>query len=225
MQHLTVDQLRNKLAAIKACTAIAIQTETIPAILKKSRETGEACEFSKGDISKVGVMSGLIGSSYSNSVNNQLGREDKDLDFEVHARKWGELMDNKIMVVHTNKQGVTKYYLQLTVKHSDDSIYLWGETVVDVAELKDFLPKKYAPKTQDKLETNVILRDIELSNIKRIKLLGEIYTVGDFEPIEVEAVKEKVEKFETPRVTKRVETPEQKSERELIGARMAELID
>ena len=225
MEHVTVEQLRNKLAELRACTAVAIQTETLPPILKKSRETGVPCEFSKGDISKIGVMSGLIGSSYSNSVNNQLGREDKELDFEVKERKWGTLMDNKIMVVHTNKQGETKYYLQLTVKQSDTPVYLWGETVVDSAELSEFLPKKSDPQTQEKLDTKIILKDIELSNIKRIKLGGEIYTVGDFEPIEVEAVKEKVDKFEAPRVTKRVETVEEKSMRKILSERMAELID
>ena len=85
MKLITTDQLREKLANLKSCTAVAIETETIPRFNKTGTDetpnAGEPFPFEKGDISKLSVVSGLIGASYSNSVNNQKGREDKPLDF------------------------------------------------------------------------------------------------------------------------------------------------
>jgi hypothetical protein len=224
MQDITVEQLRQKLSNLRACTAVSIQTETLPPLLKKHRETGEPCPYDKGDISKINIMAGLIGCAYSNAVNNQLGREDKELDFTPQPRKWGTLMDNKMLVYHVNKQKEEKYYLQIHVKKSDKPIYLWGDKVVDVEELEGYLPKKSDPKTQANLETKVILRDVELSNIKRIKMLGETYRVGKVEDPEVASVKDKIQQYED-KPTKRKETADEKAIREAIGERMSAILE
>jgi hypothetical protein len=194
MQTMTRSQLKAKLASLKACTAIAIETETEPKMLKKDRNTGEPNQFLEVGIVKIGTMAGLIGCSYENGVNNQLGREDKDLVFEAHERKWGELMDNKVMVVHTPKGHTTpKYYLQMLVKSSTKPIYTDGTQTVDVDELRGVLPKNDAPKTQDALDKKVILRDIALANIKVIRIQGEEYYVcNDEELVEMEKTEARV---------------------------------
>jgi len=185
---MTTTQLRNKLANLKACSAIAIETETYPKMLKKDRTTGEANPYGEIGIVKIGTMAGLIGCSYENGVNNQLGREDKELIFEAHERKWGELMDNKVMVVHTPKgQTEKKYYLQMLVKSSIRPIYTDGTNVIPVEELSGVLPTKSDPKTQDALDKKVILRDIALDNIKVIRMGNEEYFIcSDEEYAEME---------------------------------------
>jgi len=187
METITTSQLKNKLSNIKACTAIAIETETYPKMLKKDRNTGEPNPFEEIGIVKVGTMAGLIGCSYENGVNNQLGREDKELVFEAKSRKWGELMDNKVMVVHTPKGKETKYYLQMLVKSARTPIYTDGTETIPVAELRGVLPTKSEPKTQDALDKKVILRDIAIDNIKVIRIGGEEYFhCSDSEYIEME---------------------------------------
>jgi len=178
MQTITTSQLRNKLANLKSCSAVAIETETYPKMLKKDRITGEANPYGEIGIVKIGTMAGLIGCSYENGVNNQLGREGKELIFEAHERKWGELMDNKVMVIHTPKgETKKKYYLQMLVKSSNRPIYTDGTNVIPVEELAGVLPSKSDPKTQDTLDKKVILRDIALENIKVIRILKEEYFV------------------------------------------------
>lgn len=196
VQVITVEELRTKLSSLRGSTAIAIQTETIPELLKKDRITKEPCPYEDGDISKIGIMGGLIGCSYENSVNNQLGREDKNLDFNAQERKWGTLSSNKVLVHHVNKKGQEKYYLQILVKSSEKPIYLWGNSEIDVEELRPYLPVSNTPKTQDELEKKITLRDVDLANIKRIKLLGELYVIGSPNDLpSVEAVKEQTDNF------------------------------
>jgi len=180
MQIMTTTQLRDKLAELKSCTAIAIETETVPKMLKKDSNTGEPNNFLDVGVIKIGTMAGLIGCSYENGVNNQLGREDKELVFKAEKRRWGKLMDNKVMVVHTPKGHTTpKYYLQILVKSANHPIYTDGTETIDVEELKGVLPEKDDPKTQDALDKKVILRDIALDNIKVIRMNKEEYYICD----------------------------------------------
>lgn len=177
MQVTTSEAIRDKIANLKACTAVSIEYETEPKLLKKGRDSGEPCPYET--IGKVNVIAGLIGADYSQSVNNQLGREDKITDFVPQARKWGTLMENRMLVVHTNKQNETNYYLQMHVKSSDTPIYIWGNTEIAKSEIAEYLPKASAPKTQDALDKKVVLRDIKLSNIRMIRMLGEEYIIDD----------------------------------------------
>jgi len=154
-------------------------------------------------------MAGIIGCSYENGVNNQLGREDKELTFEAHERHWGKLMDNKVMVVHTPEgQTEKKYYLQLFCKSSNHPIYTDGTNIIPVKELEGLIAVAKDPKTQDALDKKVILRDIALDNIKVIRILNEEYFVcSDEEYSEMEktelisqnadAIKRMAELYET----------------------------
>lgn len=134
-------------------------------------------------------------------------------------------MDNKNLVYHVNKKKEEKFYLQIHVKTSQKPIYLWGDREISVEELNGYLQKKSAPKTQDALDKKVILRDIELSNIKRIKMLGETYRVGEITDPEIESVKERIDKYEEPSTRQREETHVERGIRELlIETNLAEAI-
>lgn len=226
MQHLTVEQLRNKLASLKACTNVSIRTETFPTLIKKNRKNGNPNPYEVGDISEISYMAGPIGASYQNAVNNQLGREDKELDFVERTRTWGELMDNKVLVYYYNEKKHTEnYYLQIIVKTADDPIYLWGEEEISVEDLTGFLKKKTTPKTQKNLEKKVIIKDITLENIKYIKMLGDIYAIGDYELPRVASVKSRTDAFETPMPQKREEAKIEKGIRKILTDKMEHLLE
>ena len=218
MKHVTVADLYEIFDNLKSCTAVSIQTETIPAFLKTNRGTGESFPYGKGEISKVGIMSGLIGCSYANAVNNQLGREDKELDFTPQPRTWGRLMVNKVMVYHVNKQKQENFYLQMHVTAAQKSIYLDGDKEVSVDELQGWLPKKDAPSTQNDLEKKIILRDINLENIKRIKINGELLVIeGTGNLPTVEAVTSQTKEYVKPKRQVLKESAEDKRLRLLNG--------
>jgi len=178
MKHLSVAEFVEMVEELKGCTAISLDTETEPKLLKKSRGTGEPCNYE--NISKVGTLAGLLGVCYSNAVNNQLGREDKPLQFESQERKWGTLSANRMIVSHIPKgQTATRYYLQMVVQSATTPIYKWGNTVINKDELRDFLPLDNDPRTQADLDKKVILRDIAVENIVTARMLGEEYRIGD----------------------------------------------
>ncbi len=187
MNTITRNELKNKLSDIKACTAVSIETETFPKLLKNDRNTGEPNPYNQ--ISKIGTMNGLIGALYENSCNNQLGREDKELVFEAQARKWGKLMDNKVLVVHTPKNETTpKYYLQILVKSANKPVYVDEDSIIPSENLDGLLPTKSDPKTQNDIDKKVILRDVALDNITVIRMFNDEYIVCE-DQTEMEKIK------------------------------------
>ena len=191
MQTITTETLRNKLMELKGCTIVSVMTRTKPVTLKD-------CPY---DLVKVNVMSGFIGVDYGNRANNQLGREDKELNFVPQARKWGVLMDNKILVRHT-KKGETeeRYYLQLHVTNAHKPIFVDQNTLLEVGkeEVALWVKESSAPHTQAELDKKIIIRDIELANITRMKMMGDVFLTDDDVILgSIESVKEKIEKYET----------------------------
>jgi len=176
MNTITKNELKNKLSNLKACTAVSIETETFPKLLKNNRNTGEPNPY--GQISKIGTMNGLIGCSYEIACNNQLGREDKELVFKSQERKWGKMMDNKVLIEHTPKNETnTKYYLQILVKSANKPVYMDGFNIIPSADIEGFLPTKSNPKTQEDINKKIILRDVALENITIIRMLNNEYIV------------------------------------------------
>jgi len=178
MRRVTIAEFIEMIEGLNGATAISLDTETIPKLLKKNRVTGVACPYE--NIVKIGTMSGLLGVHYDNACNNQLGREDKPLEFVAQERKWGTLSANRMMVSHVLKgQTATKFYLQMVVKSASTPVYKWGNVEVGKAELEAYLPIPSAPKTQEDLDKKVILRDIAVENIVTARMLGEEYSIGD----------------------------------------------
>lgn len=179
MKAVTVSQLKDLFAAMKSCHAVSVDTVTIPSM----RKTGNPYV---GAV-KVQTMNGLIGFDYANAVNNQLAREDNDNAFEFvpHTRKWGVLMDNRNMVEHKGK-----YYLQMKVQSlSGKPRYMMDGQEIDSALVKPFLQEKSKVGTQAAvgIEKEVIVRDVELGNIRAIRMDGEEYVIGETVKAEVEA--------------------------------------
>lgn len=162
MQNITVNQAVDLVQSVK-CTAVSLDIETEP----KMRVT----ENPFIGVKKINTISGLIGFIYENSCNNQLGREDKPQDFVPQARKWGVLDGN--VVRHDGK-----VYVQIKVQASDTPVYMLNGRIIDKGELTPFLVVSKKPHTQDNLEKQVVVRDVNMDNVRAIRMLGEEYIIG-----------------------------------------------
>ena len=162
MQNITVDQAVELVQGVK-CTAVSLDIETEP----KMRVTGNPFL----GVKKINAISGLIGFIYQNSCNNQLNREDKEQDFVPQPRKWGVLDGN--LVRHDGK-----IYVQIKVQSSDTPVYMLNGRRIDKSELTPFLVVSKKPHTQDNMDKEVVVRDVNMDNIRAIRMLGEEYIIG-----------------------------------------------
>lgn len=162
------------------CQAISLDIVTDPKMRKTANPFLGAMKHN--------TVSGLVGFKYGNSVNNQAGREDNeaDMDFVAQPRKWGERVGH--MVEHKGQ-----WYVELKVQSTNTPTF-WKDgkqvTGEDLESLKTFIPTKRAPSTQDHLETKVIVRDIKLSSIQRIRIGGvtlDVTPTGEMPAVEAEA--------------------------------------
>lgn len=118
-------------------------------------------------ITKSVSLSGMAGCDYSNMVNAQLGREDKEQTFVSQPRTWGTHV-NEYFVEHKGN-----YYLQMKVEASSTPVYRIDGEVVETAKLEPFLYAKKDPNTQAELDKKVVIRDVKLDNLKVIRFNGE----------------------------------------------------
>ena len=164
--EITTEELQEELEGIKTCQPVSISYEGEV----KMNKTGNPFH---GEIVKSCTINGLIGFVYRNAVNNQLGREDKELDFVPHNRTWGERRGT--LVYHKGK-----VYVEIKAQSNSTPVYKYKDgTEIDKSLLEPFMPKKSAPHTQSSLEKKVILRDINIDNILSVRMLGQEYLVND----------------------------------------------
>src|SRR6185312_11339306 len=116
------------------------------------------------------------------SVNAQRERENLEPDFIAEPRKWGERLPNFPLVRHV-KDGVEKLYLEMKIQRSLHHRYILDNHKAIGIEndlITACLPIR-AESSRQQLEKEVILRDYELSNIKRIRINGITYQVVPLE--------------------------------------------
>jgi len=125
---------------------------------------------------KSGTISGMIGVDYTVAVNNQLGREDKELDFFAQPHAWMVPAERNLGKNGKNDDG--KRYIAIKVQSASPAVYTLDG--VDVtAQVKPFVPLKKAPATQDALEQKVIWRTVCLNSIKTVRMLGAVHTISE----------------------------------------------
>lgn len=166
---------------VKGTTAITIDCITTP----NMRKTGNPYL----GVKKFQTMNGLIGFIYEDGVNRLAAKEGKE-EREAKARSWGEIGDGRFFVHNGDKT-----YLRMMVKGSTNVYYFMPDgTEVSKAELAPFLPVKKKSSTQADLEGELIERDINVDNIKAVRMMGEEYIMVSMEVApESEKVQELVE--------------------------------
>ena len=162
---MNLTALQTTIQGIKTAVPVSIELESKPSNMRKT-------DNPYADAVKVVTINGMIGMNYSNAVNNQLGREDKKMSFEVSKPVWMERHGKNL---GTNKKG-DRLYLPIKVQSSSKPVYKCdGVDVTD--KVQSFLRKPSTPKTQVNLEKKVIWRTPALDSIKKIRMLGAEYTI------------------------------------------------
>lgn len=146
---------------------VTITTTTVPDLVG-----GKSCPLA-GRVQKVSRVNGFLNFNYQNAVNRQLGREDKEQEFEAHPRKWG---NRKKGFVYYESKGEKKVYLEVKVEKSlDHEYYVDGEKVSDDVVKPYLRPSSPSRQGTDK---EVIVRDYRISNILKLCCGGQEYVLN-----------------------------------------------
>lgn len=110
---------------------------------------------------------------YANMVNRRLEKEGKE-SFTLGSRAWGTRIDGEPVIVHTNKEGVTKHYLEMIfIKPGKVTYFVDGiETPKEEIEGLDSSEEG----KQGSLEDKVIIRSVALENITGLRVNKQSYT-------------------------------------------------
>ena len=165
MQTITTQELVEEINKVVSCQPVSVDIITEP----KMRKTDNPYLGTKKSV----TINGLIGFNYSNSVNNQLGREDKEMTFVPQPRKWGVLNGN--LVYHKEE-----IYLQIKAQSSSIPVFSLNGQLIDKSVVEPFLYEHTKPHTQDGIDKEIAVRDININNILSIRMLGEEYVIVEF---------------------------------------------
>jgi hypothetical protein len=171
---------------VKGTTFVSIDAVT-PEKLPKS------CPIQ--NVLKAQTRTGVIGFDYESSVNRQDVREGGEGEREAKSRKWGTTSPCRKWVSHIKKgETNTVRYLQMKVEQTKNITYTSNGKTIDKSEIADFIRKPSVSSTQEGLEKQVIIRDINLANVKAIRIMGKSYEIvhgtdvcPDFSKVEVMA--------------------------------------
>lgn len=162
MKQITKQELIERINNVKGTTIVSIDIESEPRMRKTDNPYIGA--------TKSVTLSGVVNFSYENAVNNQLEREDKERNFKSQERAWGTYDGNWI----THKGS---HYLQIKVQASSDPIYMFDGNEIDKNTIKDFLYESKKAHTQEELDKEVVIRDVKIDNIKKIRAFGDEYII------------------------------------------------
>jgi len=159
-------ELQNVISNIKTAVPVSMDLICDPSNM---RVTNNPYKNAKKHV----TINGMIGMSYSNGVNNQLSREDKEMNFVSQKPVWMSHLGNNLGINEKNGN----VYLPIKVQSSTSPVYICDN--VDVTnEINPFLRTSKSPKTQDALETKVIWRTPALTSISKIRMLGAEFTIN-----------------------------------------------
>lgn len=133
-------------------------------------------------VSKVSRFNGTLNPDYEQSVNRQRGREEKPMDFEPDAPKWGKRItraDGTLtpVVVHTPKGSTEeKHYVILHPGRSLEREYIKDGVVLDTKSVEDVIPEKKEGARQG-LDKPVVHRRYSVDSIRQISLGGVVYEI------------------------------------------------
>jgi hypothetical protein len=111
MPLVTRDEVVEVIKSVKTSTIVTIDAETEIKVPKSNPYYGAM---------KRNRINGQIGFYYGNAVNNELGREDKPMDFKPQMAKWQKPTDSRNLVTNADE---TKLYLYIRVLSSGSPTY------------------------------------------------------------------------------------------------------
>jgi len=177
-KRVTVAELSLKLKQIDGsqATNVVIIGETDVRMNKGGRNGGNTL-FDRL-VRKVTRYEAMINFNYTNAVNNQLEREDKERDFEAqknwHQSKYDDF--NGCVKMHVSGKGEYLAYKELNTHKYATLVDGVEATAEDMAMIELYKKPYSAPKNQG-TEVAVDYRCMMLTNILFLKAKGEVYEI------------------------------------------------
>ena len=119
---MNIAELKTALTGIKGASMVSIDLVSKPSNMRVK------CNLNR-DCKKHVTISGIIGMSYENGVNNQLEREGKEAEFKSQKPSWFIRTGD---MIGTNKAG-DKTYLPIKVQSSSKPRYILDDVDVSVS--------------------------------------------------------------------------------------------
>jgi hypothetical protein len=170
---VTSKELMERIKTIKGATFVKFVAETEV----RMNKTGNPYYGS----TKIAVVAGNLGANYETVVNNQLSREDKEINFVAQPPKGKVHTDSKHFL--TDEKTGTKTYLVVYPlyksqerQEQEPTKYYFEGKEIDGELLKPFMVKSYASKSQG-TEKPIIYRTYGFEAILSMTLLGEEYAI------------------------------------------------
>ena len=183
MKTITVIDLQVMLAQLRTATFATLTTVTDAPMNKGNNPF-------YGRIKKETVLNVTLNFIYANSVNNQRVKESKsgikkiqsDIREEIglekdifvpHARKWGERIQGTTLVQHKGS-----VYIEYKANGTPKSVeyFLDGDKIAK-SEVEAYLIKSGSSKDHQGVEKEIIIRDVNINNVKEIVFNKETYTI------------------------------------------------
>ncbi len=160
---------------VNGATFIGIDTCTIPKLKggKGNPHKDLAAKVMTG--ASVMVFTNKNSNGYDNIVRRRLEQEGKDPNsFQLSPRKWGTRIEGTPFVVHTNKDGETRYYLEVIFLKPGNVHYELEGARINKADIIG-LDEKNDEAEQGGLDNKVIIRTFAIESIIKLRAFGEVY--------------------------------------------------
>lgn len=124
---------------------------------------------------KISKVTGLLNFNYQNSVNNQRAKEGNEKEFVAKERGYGIKFDDyNGCLLH----GSNDIKLIVKVENTLKPKFVFNGKLISKELIKPFLPSSNSAPQQE-LEKEIIYRNYDLSNIKKISFNKMIYKIVD----------------------------------------------
>lgn len=163
MEIISTNKALEMIREHKGAEFMSIITETVPDMNKRGNPYYE-------NTLKVCEMNVCVGFDYERAVNRQRSREEIEEEFFARERKWGVRIDLKTV----GYKGET--YLTINPQSVLSVQYFHAGEEIDKNLLSEWIKEKQ-PSTTQGTEKEVIYRDVNIKNVKVIRMRGKTYKV------------------------------------------------
>jgi hypothetical protein len=165
--EITETELINMLSKIKGATPISLQYVTKPKINKEGKNLF-------GEITRIANIQAFLGASYEKSVNRQLQREEKEMDFVAKPLWNGKGIRINFSLAKHSETG--KFYMSYLPLKTLKSFHFDQFTNLILNEvIKQYFYQ--SSNNQQGTEKEIFHREIAVENIRKFKMKGCTYIV------------------------------------------------
>lgn len=165
IKKITQKALRNRLAAHNGASPLTIVALTEARAIKNPY----------GKIYKLSKVNGFMGTSYETAVRKREIQEGNFPTFEAQSRVWGK-KQNKCLATHKENSYLSLRPLKIVSPIRYFVKDQFGRfKQIERALIERFLVETAAPNQP--VEKPIIYRNYKLSNIRKIKMNGEVWRV------------------------------------------------